>query len=146
MDQFKFHTDRLRASGLRPTKQRLAICKILFNRKETFHFTIDQLKKIIEKNGKKKISLATLYNTVHAFEKKGYLKEISLKGNQTFFDTNIKSHHHFYDEETTELTDIKNENISINNLPKIPNGKKIKDIEITIKVASASNYQKQKNN
>jgi len=146
MDQLKFQTDRLRVSGLRPTKQRLAICKVLFNRKETFHFTIDQLKKIVKKNSKKKISLATLYNTVHAFEKKGYLKEISLKGNQTFFDTNTKSHHHFYDEETTELTDIKNENISINNLPKIPNGKKIKDIEITIKVASASNYQKQKNN
>ena len=144
MDQLKFHTDRLRVSGLRPTKQRLAICRVLFNRKETFHFTIDQLKKIVERNAKKKISLATLYNTVHAFEKKGYLKEISLKGNQTFFDTNTKSHHHFYDEETTELTDIKNENISINNLPKIPNGKKIKDIEITIKVAS--NYQKQKNN
>ena len=144
MDQLKFHTDRLRVSGLRPTKQRLAICKVLFNRKETFHFTIDQLKKIVERNAKKKISLATLYNTVHAFEKKGYLKEISLKGNQTFFDTNTKSHHHFYDEETTELTDIKNENISINNLPKIPNGKKIKDIEITIKVAS--NNQKHKNN
>ena len=144
MDQLKFHTDRLRVSGLRPTKQRLAICKVLFNRKETFHFTIDQLKKIVERNAKKKISLATLYNTVHAFEKKGYLKEISLKGNQTFFDTNTKSHHHFYDEETLELTDIKNENISINNLPKIPNGKKIKDIEITIKVAS--NYQKKKNN
>ena len=143
MDQFKFHTDRLRVSGLRLTKQRLAICKILFNRKETFHFTIDQLKKIIEKNGKKKISLATLYNTVHAFEKKGYLKEISLKGNQTFFDTNTKSHHHFYDEETTELTDIKNENISINNLPKIPNGKKIKDVEVVIRVAS--NNQTQKN-
>ena len=144
MDQFKFHKYRLRASWLRPTKQRLTICKILFNKKETFHFTIDQLKKIVEKNDKKKISLATLYNTVHAFEKKGYIKEISLKGNQTFFDTNTKSHHHFYDEETTELTDIKNENISINNLPKIPNGKKIKDIEITIKVAN--NYQKKKNN
>jgi len=144
MDQLKFHIDKLRGSGLRPTKQRLAICKILFNRKETFHFTIDQLKKIIEKNVKKKISLATLYNTVHAFEKKGYLKEISLKGNQTFFDTNTKSHYHYYDEETLQLTDIKNENISISNLPKIPNGKKIKDIEITIKVAN--NYQKQKNN
>ena len=144
MDQLKFHTDKLRVSGLRPTKQRLAICKILFNRKETFHFTIDQLKKIIEKNVRKKISLATLYNTVHAFERKGYLKEISLKGNQTFFDTNTRSHHHFYDEETSQLTDIKNENISVNNLPKIPNGKKIKDIEIIIKVES--NNQKQKNN
>jgi len=142
MEHLKFNTEKLRASGLRPTRQRLAICKILFNRKETFHFTIDQLKKITEKNIKKKISLATLYNTVHAFEKKGYLKEISLKGNKTFFDTNTKNHHHFYDEETLQLTDIKNENISINNLPKIPYGKKIKDIEITIKVAN--NYQKQK--
>ena len=144
MNHIKFHTDKLRASGLRPTKQRLAICKILFNRKETFHFTIDQLKKIAEKNTKKKISLATLYNTVHAFEKKGYLKEISLKGNKTFFDTNIKNHHHFFDEETLQLTDIKNESISIKNLPNIPNGKKIKDIEVTIKIAS--NNQKQKHN
>ena len=144
MEHLKFHTDKLRASGLRPTKQRLAICKILFNRKETFHFTIDNLKKIAEKNIKKKISLATLYNTVHAFEKKGYLKEISLKGNKTFFDTNIKSHHHFYDEDTSQLIDVKDEYISINNLPKIPNGKKIKDVEVTIKVAS--NYQKKKNN
>jgi len=144
MDRLKFHIEKLRASGLRPTKQRLAICKILFNRKETFHFTIDQLKKIAEKNIKKKISVATLYNTVHAFEKKGYLKEISLKGNKIFFDTNIKNHHHFYDEETSQLTDIKNENISINNLPKAPNGKKILDIEVTIKVAS--NNQKQKQN
>ena len=144
MNHIKFHTDKLRASGLRPTKQRLAICKILFDRKETFHFTIYKLQKIAEKNIKKKISLATLYNTVHAFEKKGYLKEISLKGNKTFFDTNTKNHHHFYDEETLQLTDIKNESISIKNLPNIPNGKKIKDIEVTIKIAS--NNQKQKHN
>ena len=144
MEHLKFHTDKLRASGLRPTKQRLAISKILFNKNETFHFTINQLKKIAEKNIKKKISLATLYNTVHAFEKKGYLKEISLKGNKTFFDTNIKSHHHFYDEDTSQLIDIKDENISINNLPRTPYGKKIKKVEITIRLAS--NNQKQKNN
>ena len=86
MTYFKLYTDRLRASGLRPTKQRISVCKILFNRKETFHFTIEQLKKITEKYEKTKISLATLYNTVHAFQKKGYLKEIPLKGNQTFFE------------------------------------------------------------
>ena len=142
MQQFKFHIERLRASGLRPTKQRLDLCKILFDRRETFHFTMEKLKQIVDKNRKRKISLATLYNTVQAFKKSGYLKEISLKGNKTFFDTNTKNHHHFYDEETLQLTDIKNENISINNLPKIPYGKKIKDIEITIKVAN--NYQKQK--
>ena len=143
MEQFKFHIDRLRASGLRPTKQRLAICKILFDRKETFHFTIEKLRKIIEKDSRKKISLATLYNTIHAFKKRGYLKEISLKGNKTFFDTNTKNHHHFYDEDSSQLIDIKKENFLINNLPSAPSGKKIKDIEIVIRVAS--NNQTQKN-
>jgi len=142
MEQFKFHTERLRASGLRPTKQRLSVCKILFNRKKTFHFTIEKLKKLTEKDGRKKISLATLYNTVHAFRKSGYLREISLKGNKTFFDTNTKNHHHFYDEDTSQLIDIKNKNVSISNLPSVPNGKKIKDIEIIIRVAN--NNQKQK--
>ena len=142
MEQFKFYKERLRASGLRPTKQRLAICKILFDRKETFHFTIEKLKKILEKDNKKKISLATLYNTVHAFTKKSHLKEISLKGNKTFYDTNTEHHHHFYDEDLSQLIDIKNENILINNLPSAPSGKKIKEIEIVIRVAN--NNQKQK--
>ena len=84
-----------------------------------------------------------MYNTVHAFKKNGFLKEISLKGNNTFFDTNTKNHNHFYDEELSKLIDIKNENISLKNLPKAPNGKKIKEIEIIIKVAN--NNQNQKN-
>ena len=124
MKQSKFHTERLRASGLRPTKQRLAICKILFDREETFHFTIEKLKIIAEKYSKKKISLATLYNTVHSFKEKGYLKEISLKRNKTFFDTNTKHHHHFYDEDMSQLVDIEDKNILVGNLPKAPNGKK----------------------
>ena len=85
INDFKPYIDRLRLSGLRPTRQRLAICKVLFDRKETFHFTIDKLKMKMEKNAKSKISLATVYNTVHAFKKSGYLKEISLQGNKTFF-------------------------------------------------------------
>ena len=134
MEQTKLNIDKLRASGLRPTKQRLAICKILFSRKETFHFTMEQLKKIIEKNVKKKISVATLYNTVQVFKEKGYLKEISLKGNKTFFDTNTKHHHHFYDEDMSQLVDIEDKNISVNYLPKIPSGKKIKSIEVLVKI------------
>ena len=134
MDQLAFHTRRLRVSGLRPTKQRIAICKVLFDRKETFHFTIEKLKKIIEKGSKKKISLATLYNTVNAFKEKGYLKEISLKGNKTFFDTNTKHHHHFYDEDMSQLVDIEDKNISVNYLAKIPSGKKIKSIEVLVKI------------
>ena len=142
MNRPKSHIERLRTSGLRPTKQRLSISKILFDRKETFHFTIDKLKKITEKNSKKNISLATIYNTVHAFRKRGYLKEISPKGNKTYFDTNTTNHHHFYDEDTSELIDIKNENVLLSNLPKVPSGKKIKEIDVTIRVAN--NNQKQK--
>ena len=134
MDQYKFHAERLRASGLRPTRQRIDICKMLFDRKYTFHFTIDKLKKIIEKGNKKKISIATLYNTVHTFKEKGYLKEISLKGNKTFFDTNTKHHHHFYDEDMSQLVDIEDKNISINYLPKLPSGKKIRSVDVIVKI------------
>ena len=141
INDFSPYVDRLRSSGLRPTKQRLTICKILFDRKDTFHFTIDKLKKKIEKNTKTKISLATVYNTVHAFKNNGYLKEISLQGNKTFFDTNSKSHHHFYDQDTGDLMDIKNDDIFIGKLPSTPRGKKIKGIEVTVRVANNSQNQ-----
>ena len=132
MSQVNVCKKRLRESGLRPTKQRLYICNVLFNRKNTFHFTIENLKKII----KKRISQATLYNTVHELKEKGYLKEIILKGNQTFFDTNTKNHHHFYDEDMSQLFDINDENISINQLPKAPSGKKIKSVEVLVKIVN----------
>jgi len=138
----KHYIDRLRSSGLRPTKQRLILCKVLFDRKETFHFTIDNLKKKIEKSTKSKVSLATVYNTIHAFKKNGYLKEISLQGNKTFFDTNSKSHHHFYDQDTGDLIDIKNEDIIVSKLPTAPKGKKIKEIEVTVSVANNNHNQK----
>ena len=136
------YINRLRSSGLRPTKQRLTICKVLFDRKDTFHFTIDKLKKKIEKNTKSKISLATVYNTVHAFKNNGYLKEISLQGNKTFFDTNSKNHHHFYDQDTGDLLDIKNEDIILSKLPSTPKGKKIKKIEVTVSIANHSHNKK----
>ena len=142
INDFKHHIERLRSSGLRPTKQRLAICKVLFDRKDTFHFTIDNLKKKIEKNTKHKVSLATVYNTVHAFKNSGYLKEISLQGNKTFFDTNSTRHHHFYDQDTGDLMDIKNEDIHVSKVPSAPKGKKIKEIEVTISVANNSHNQK----
>ncbi len=135
MEEKRFHVKRLVASGLRLTKQRLIISKILFDRKTTFHFTIEQLKKNVEKIGKKKISTATLYNTVNALKIRGYLKVISLKGNKTFFDTNTKHHHHFYDEDMSRLIDIEDKNISVNYLPKTPNGKKIKSVEVLVKIA-----------
>ena len=72
MDNNSIFIEKLRSSGLRPTKQRIEICKLLFDRKETFHFTISDLSKILKKETSKKISLATLYNTIISFKKKGY--------------------------------------------------------------------------
>ena len=128
-------TYKLRSSGLRPTKQRLKICKVLFNRDKTFHFTINDLAKKISNELNEKISLATVYNTVHAFKKKGYLKEVSINNSsKAYFDTNTTNHHHFFDENTSELTDIaedKIEKIKINtSLP----GKKITSVEVLVKV------------
>ena len=100
------YIDKLRSSGLRPTKQRIKICEILFNTEKTFHFTINDLVKKISKATNDKISLATVYNTVHAFKKKGYLKEIPINSDQSYFDTNTSHHHHFYDETQKELIDI----------------------------------------
>jgi len=142
INALKLHINRLRSSGLRPTKQRLIICKVLFDRKDTFHFTIDNLKKKIDKTSKSKISLATIYNTVHSFKNNGYLKEISLKGNKTFFDTNSSSHHHFYDHDSCSLIDIKNEDISFSKLPSVPKGKKIESVEVTVSVANSYHNQK----
>ncbi|MBD1174010.1 transcriptional repressor [Pelagibacterales bacterium SAG-MED01] len=134
--------DKLRASGLRPTKQRLKICEVLFNREKTFHFTINDLAKNISEQLNEKISLATVYNTVHAFKEKGYLKEISINSNKSYFDTNISDHHHFFDEDTSELIDCDNEDIEEINIKKNITGKKINSVEVLIKIASDNQNQK----
>ena len=125
---------KLRNSGLRPTKQRLKICEVLFDSEKTFHFTINDLVKIIEKNTNEKISLATVYNTIHAFNKKGYVKEVTISNDKTYFDTNTTSHHHFYDLRTNELIDIVSEKIQLKHVPQPPKGKKINGIEVVINV------------
>ena len=128
--------DKLRDAGLRPTKQRVKICEILFNREKTFHFTINDLAKKILKDFNEKISLATVYNTVHALQKKGYLKEIAIKSDKSYFDTNTTAHHHFYDEDTHELIDCDQSNIDSINVKNNITGKKINSVEVLIKVAS----------
>ncbi len=126
---------KLRISGLRPTKQRLKICDILFNREKTFHFSINDLTKILEIEHNEKISLATVYNTVHAFKKKGYLKEIHIGNEMSYFDTNTSSHHHFYDEQTKELTDISSNEVEIKKIPSPPSGKKIDGAEVIFNIS-----------
>ena len=128
------YIEKLRKSGLRPTKQRLKICKVLFNTDKTFHFTINDLVKKIELVDNQKISLATVYNTIHAFEKKGYLKEIAINSSQTYFDTNTTDHHHFFDEKHKELIDLENEDVLPIKIKKTIPGKKIKSIEVLVKI------------
>ncbi len=128
--------EKLRNSGLRPTKQRLKICDVLFNTDKTFHFTINDLSKIIREKLSEKISLATIYNTIHAFEKKGYLKEIAINTSQTYFDTNISVHHHFFDEKERKLIDLENDEVEPIKIKKTIPGKKIKSIEVLVRVDS----------
>ena len=128
--------EKLRNSGLRPTKQRLKICDVLFNSDKTFHFTINDLSKIIREKLSEKISLATIYNTIHAFEKKGYLKEIAINTSQTYFDTNISVHHHFFDEKERKLIDLENDEVEPIKIKKSIPGKKVKSVEVLVRVDS----------
>ena len=136
------YIDKLRKSGLRPTKQRIKICEVLFDADKTFHFTIKELVKIIENQANMKVSLATVYNTVHAFIKKGYLIEIPLNSSQSYYDTNVSHHHHFFDEEENKLIDIDQDDVDeINIRKKIP-GKKIRSVEVIAKIVSDNQSQK----
>ena len=126
--------EKLRETGLRPTKQRVKICEVLYKREKTFHFTINELVKKISEENNEKISLATVYNTVHAFKKKGYLKEITLNNDSTYFDTNTSHHHHFYDNSTKELIDLNDEDVEKIQINKTLPGKKISSVEILVKI------------
>ena len=136
------YIDKLRKSGLRPTKQRIKICEVLFDTDKTFHFTIKELVKIIENQANIKVSLATVYNTVHAFIKKGYLKEIPLNSSQSYYDTNVSHHHHFFDEEENKLIDIDQDDVDEINIRKKIQGKKIRSIEVIAKIVSDNQSQK----
>ena len=130
--------EKLRSSGLRPTKQRIKICKLLFDRKDTFHFTINDLSDSLRKITLDKISLATIYNTINAFKEKGYLKEISINSNKTYFDTNVSNHHHFFDENKKELIDLNDNDVGKIKIKKSLPGKKIKSIELLVKIANSN--------
>ncbi len=128
--------EKLKSAGLRPTKQRIKICKVLFDRNKTFHFTISDLKKLLKEKIDQKISQATVYNTVNALTKKGHLKEISISNEKNYFDTNISNHHHFFNESTNELIDLDDQNVGKIKIKKSLPGKNIKSIEVLVKIAN----------
>jgi len=129
-------SEKLRSLGLRPTLQRIQICNVLHNREKTFHFTIQNLSKIISNKFNKKISLATVYNTVHTLKKKGYLKEISINSDKSYFDTNVSHHHHFFDENSNELIDLNSDDVGKIKIKKSISGKKINSVEVLVKIAN----------
>ena len=138
MENNSIFVEKLRSSGLRPTKQRIKICKLLFDRKKTFHFTINDIFKMLQNETSTKISLATIYNTVQSFKEKGYLKEISVNKDKSYFDTNTSDHHHFLDINTNELIDLKKEHVDKIKIKKNLPGKRINSIEVLVKIENSN--------
>ncbi len=127
--------DRLRTAGLRPTRQRLALAKLLFENGDR-HITAEQLH--TEALGATiRVSLATVYNTLHQFTTAGLLREIVVDAGRSYFDTNTTAHHHFFYEDSGCLADIDDEELAITHMPTAPEGSIIKQVDVVVRLARA---------
>ena len=127
--------ERLKAAGLRPTRQRLALARLLLERGPR-HVTAEEL--FQEARGADiHVSLATVYNTLHQFTNAGLLREVVVDMGQSYFDTNTSHHHHFFDGRTGELTDIADDEIEIGRLPEPPAGSEIDRVEVIVRLRGA---------
>ena len=125
--------DQLRSAGLRLTRQRLALAKLLFGGMER-HVTAEMLH-FEAQEARVPVSLATVYNTLHQFTDAGLLKEIIVSG-RSYFDTNTSHHHHFYCETSGELSDIEGADVAIDLLLEPPSGKEVSGIDVIVRVRS----------
>jgi Fur family iron response transcriptional regulator len=133
-DKFpKSPTERLRMTGLRPTRQRVALAELLFGRGDR-HFTAEMVHAEAVKKGVP-VSLATVYNTLHQFVEAGLLREVAIEGSKTYFDTKTSNHFHFFFEKDGTLVDIEPANIKVENLPKPPEGMEITRIDVLVRVS-----------
>ena len=126
--------EMLRAANLRPTRQRLALARLLFEKGDR-HVTAEQLHDEAQA-ASIRVSLATVYNTLHQFVAAELLREVVVDPGRSYFDTNIADHHHFFFEETGRLMDIPSDHVSVTNLPRPPHGA-IKRVDVTIRVGKA---------
>lgn len=124
--------DRLKAVSLRPTRQRLALAKLLLEN-EHRHITAEELYHEARAGGIM-VSLATVYNTLHQFTSAGLLREVVVDMGQSYFDTNTSHHHHFFDEATGKLSDIPDDHIEISRLPTPPTGQEIDRVEVIVRL------------
>ena len=127
--------DRLKRAGLRPTRQRLALAKLLLEN-EHRHVTAEDLFHEAREQGVH-VSLATIYNTLHQFTSAGLLREVVVDMGQSYFDTNTSHHHHFFDEATGRLSDIPEDHIEISRLPVPPSGQEIDRVEVIVRLRNA---------
>jgi Fur family iron response transcriptional regulator len=124
----------LQGAGLRPTKQRLALAKWLFDGCDK-HVTVEQVHAAVVKM-RMAVSLATIYNTLNNFTEAGLLRQVVIDGGQIYFDTNTGDHHHLFDESSRNLTDIPALSIRLAHMPKIPLGKSLSRIDVVVRVHS----------
>jgi len=125
--------DRLRTVGLRPTRQRLALAKLLFEGGDR-HVTAEMLHAEAQAAAIR-VSLATVYNALHQFTAAGLLREIVVDSQRSYFDTNMADHHHFFFEETSQLADIPGHEVVVAALPMPPKGKAVTRVDVVVRVA-----------
>jgi Fur family iron response transcriptional regulator len=124
---------RLREADLRPTRQRLALAKLLFEQGYDRHVTAETLHEEAQQSGAR-VSLATVYNTLHQFTDAGLLREIMVDAGKTYFDTNIGDHYHFLCERSGQLTDIPADQVTVAGLPQAPDGRRIARMDIVFRL------------
>lgn len=132
---FKSALDRLRAAGLRPTRQRLALARLLFECGDR-HLTAEDLHGEAQE-ANIRVSLATVYNTLHQFNSAGLLREIIVDSGRSYFDTNTSDHHHFFLVDEGRLLDIPGDAVTIDGLPAAPAGKRIDRVDVIVRVREA---------
>jgi Fur family transcriptional regulator, iron response regulator len=123
----------LRHAGLRPTRQRLALAGLLFAGEDR-HVTAEQLHEEVEQLGER-VSLATVYNTLHQFKRAGLLRELAVEGSKAYFDTNTSNHNHFLVEPDGVVMDIPGDSIAVSGLPELPEGMRITHIDVVVRLA-----------
>jgi Fur family iron response transcriptional regulator len=132
--------ERLRAAGLRPTRQRLALWKLLFSGGDR-HVTAEALQSEAAAAGVR-VSLATIYNALHQFTDAGLLRQVVVDGEKTYFDTNISDHHHFFVEGEGRLEDIPGQGVKVLGLPDAPAGLGVDRVDVIVRLKPAEHASK----